>query len=233
MHTLANYFRQTGAEVTHPACRLRAGHPRRARPAPGRALAGARAARRLRRLGHSGRGHRARAPRVRCLPRAAGHGGALRRRAGRARLPDARQGVAHPRPRRAHLRGPAQEFTAGRYHSLFARIETLPACSPGDRRDGRWRGHGRRARRPPARRRAVSPGVDHDPRRRDRPPPDPQRGPARGGLRATSSPKRTRSASESDPNRPCGLPGQDPTILGCVARESAKRRRAGPVRVLS
>ena len=72
----------------------------------------------------SARGH----PDLRRLPRAAGHRRALRRRARRARLPDARQGLAHPRARRARSSpGCPREFTAGRYHSLFAIREKLPA----------------------------------------------------------------------------------------------------------
>ena len=96
VHTLANYLRQTGAEVTT----RRAGFPSSVldelRPdlvvlSPGPGTPGD-----FDRVGHARGAARARDPHLRRLPRAAGHRRALRRRARRARLPDARQGLAHP-----------------------------------------------------------------------------------------------------------------------------------------
>ena len=66
---------------------------------------------------------------VRRVPRLAGHGGGLRRRAGRAGLPDARQAVDGAAIAASGVfEGLPAEFQVGRYHSLFARRETLPAC---------------------------------------------------------------------------------------------------------
>ena len=122
VHTLANYIRQTGAEVTT----LRAGFPLSVldehESAPRGALAGARAPARLRRVGHLGRGHHKTAPRFRRVPRTAGPGGILRRRARGPRLAHARQGVDHPRPGRPDLRGLAASVH-GRPLSLAVRAD--------------------------------------------------------------------------------------------------------------
>jgi anthranilate synthase len=171
VHTLANYLRQTGAAVTT----LRAGFPRgrarRPRSRPGRAVAGARHAGGLRRLGHAAHALGARHPRLRRLPRAAGHGRAFRRRARRPRLPDARQGLPHPRGRGPPVRGIA-EGVFGRTLPLAVRDPRPVARRPGrDGRDRGRRGHGRGAPHPAARRRPVPSRVHPDPRRRPGPAP--------------------------------------------------------------
>ena len=108
IHTLANYARQTGAEVMT----YRAGFPleliekhssRRlilVSPGPGRPIG-------FRRAGAGSPRRQARSSGVRRVPRIAGHGGGVRRRAGRARLPDARQAFAGPASRPGRFRRPA------------------------------------------------------------------------------------------------------------------------------
>ena len=129
VHTLANYLRQTGRRGDDAAGRL-----------PGRGLDELRPDLVVLSPGPGTPGDfdvsgtlQARcssaASRLRRLPGAAGHGRAPRRRARRARLPDARQGLAHPACRGGRLfAGLPGEFTAGRYHSLFALREKLPAA---------------------------------------------------------------------------------------------------------
>ena len=171
VHTLANYLRQTGAAVTTLRAGFPAGAARRPRARPGRAVAGARHAGGLRRVGHAAHAPGARHPRLRRLPRAAGHGRAFRRRARRPRLPDARQGLPHPRGRGPPVRGIA-EGVFGRTLPLAVRDPRPIARRPGrDGRDRGRRGHGRGAPHPAARRRPVPSRVHPDPRRRPGPAP--------------------------------------------------------------
>ena len=124
MHTLANYLRQTGAEVVtlraaFPPTRSTTSPPHLAVLSPGPGTPSdfdvSGTLRALRATRH---------PRLRRLPRPAGHGRALRRHARRARPADARQGLAHPRARRAPVRG-----TADRVHR-----RTLPLAVRDPRR---------------------------------------------------------------------------------------------------
>ena len=133
VHTLANYFRQAGAEVetvraalereelaagsTRPTCWC-------SRPGPaGRAD--------FAMTGRSIELARRDLAGVRRLPRPAGHGRALRRRARRAaRLPMHGKPSRDPRARRpAAWRACPRRFTVGRYHSLYARRAIVPASS--------------------------------------------------------------------------------------------------------
>ena len=152
VHTLADYFRQHDAEVTT----LRAGFPAddagRARPGPRRAVARAGPAVGLRLRRAAVRARRAGPARLRRLPRPAGDGRARRRRAVAAAGAAARQARPDPGPRRdALLAGLPAEFTAPRYHSLYATEEhvkggfTVTAATPDgvvmaieDDAAGRW-----------------------------------------------------------------------------------------------
>ena len=128
IHTLANYARQTGAEVVT----YRAGFPpdliAQIAPRPDSDFARSRPPRGFRRAGAGEARRYARRPGLRRVPRAAGHCGGVRRRTRRARLSHARQTFPGAPPRHRRLRRLAEEFQVGRYHSLFARRETLPAC---------------------------------------------------------------------------------------------------------
>ena len=129
IHTLANYARQTGAEVVT----YRAGFPPELiaqvapnliliSPGPGRPadFGVPDVVKTAVRLGVPVFGV--------CLG-TAGHRGGVRRRTGRARLSDARQAVDRAASRAwASSKGCREEFQVGRYHSLFARRETFPAC---------------------------------------------------------------------------------------------------------
>ena len=129
IHTLANYARQTGAEVVT----YRAGFPPELiaqvsphliliSPGPGRPadfgvpdLVKTRGS-----PGDSG---------LRRVPGIAGHCGGFRRRTWRARLSHARQAVhCDDIVGSGVFEGLPAEFQVGRYHSLFARRETFPAC---------------------------------------------------------------------------------------------------------
>ena len=162
VHTLANYLRQTGAEVVtwrsgFPHADLDALAPDLVvlSPGPGNPadfdLSGTLAALRARRLPVFGV----------CLG-SAGHGRASRRQARRARLPDARQAVVDRRARRRALRRPAQALPrrplplALRAARLAAERAARARRERGRRRDGD-RAHARAARG-----RAVPPGVDPD-----------------------------------------------------------------------
>ena len=113
-------------------------HARRAGHGAGRprtALTRAGPARGLRHERDDRRRARRRQGRLRGVPRPAGHRRALRWAARPARVPDARQGVAGPRrvrpdgePRSPLFPGCPAAATVGRYHSLFAVEEELPAC---------------------------------------------------------------------------------------------------------
>ena len=64
--------------------------------------------------------------------------------------------------------GLGKEVTVGRYHSIFADPSTLPREFIDHRRERRRHDHGHRACQGADRRRAVPPGIDHDARRRCR-----------------------------------------------------------------
>ena len=103
------------------AVRVRPGPAGLLRAGPGGAVARARPADRLRLRGAAGRGVRAGPAGVRRVPRLAGHGGARRRGAVAAARARARQARAGPGGRgQTLLAGLPAEFTAGRYHSLYA-----------------------------------------------------------------------------------------------------------------
>ncbi len=169
IHTLANYARQTGAEVVT----YRAGFPPELiaqvapdliliSPGPGRPadfgvpdLVKTRGA-----AGRSG---------VRRVPGIAGHRGGVRRRTGRAGLPDARQALARCGIAASGVfEGLPEEFQVGRYHSLFARRETFPGLPGSHGGNGRRRDHGRAAPRAAGRGGAVPSRIDSHRRRRPR-----------------------------------------------------------------
>ena len=129
IHTLANYARQTGAEVVT----YRAGFPPEliAQVAPSLILISPGPGRPadfgvpdlVQHGGASGRSG------VRRVPGTAGNCGGVRRRTGRARLPHARQALDWCGTAASGVfEGLPEEFQVGRYHSLFARRETFPAC---------------------------------------------------------------------------------------------------------
>ena len=135
------------------AVRVRPGAAGLLRPRPGGALARAWPPGRLRLRGAARRGVRAGPAGVRRVPGLAGHGGARRRRAVAAARARARQAGAGPggRAEIPLLAGLPAEFTAGRYHSLYAPADqvrggfTVTAATPDgvvmaieDAAAGRW-----------------------------------------------------------------------------------------------
>ena len=148
VHTLANYLRQTGAEVTT----LRAGFPAdqldALAPGPGRALARAGHARRLRRRRERlsalvGRGIPVFGVCLGLQGMVEHFGGAL----------DVLDYPMHGKASRIRVvggrlfEGLPKEFSAGRYHSLFAIRDQLPADLMRHGRERGRRGDGRRAPR--------------------------------------------------------------------------------------
>ena len=166
VHTLGDYFRQQGAEVTHAAVRVLARAARLLRAGPGRHVARPGPARRLRLRGAAGRGVRAAPADLRRLPGPAGHGGARGRRAVPAARARARQagagagvrGLAAVRAaRRVHRRAVSQPVRAARRGPRRVRRDRVPPLAG---RGGR--GDGDRGRRGRAVGGAVPPRVDPD-----------------------------------------------------------------------
>jgi anthranilate synthase len=155
VHTLANYLRQTGAEVVT----LRAGFPTDTFDDLKPHLA-------VLSPGPARRAAPASYPDLRCMPRPTGHGRVLRGPARRPRSADARQGLAHPRARRANVRGTAVRIQRRPLPFALRRARGASSRARSDCRERRRRGDGRRASDASVRSRAVSPGVDHDARRR-------------------------------------------------------------------
>ena len=187
IHTLANYARQTGAEVVT----YRAGFPPEliAKIAPNLILIspGPGPARRFRRARRWCR----RAVRLGvpvfgvCLGLQGiveAFGGEL----GVLDYPDARQAVDRARiAASASSKGCPSEFQVGRYHSLFARRETLPGVPGSHGGDRGRRHHGRAPSRTADRGGAVPSGVDSHGGRRSRPEADGERdAPGQGAVAA-------------------------------------------------
>src|SRR5207244_2165423 len=84
--------------------------------------------------------------RPRGVSRPAGHRRARRRRAGRARLPDARQGVAYPGDRRQDLRRVAKGLHRRALSLAVRAAGQAPGIAAGDGGGRGRRDHGRRAR---------------------------------------------------------------------------------------
>ena len=161
VHTLANYLRQTGAEVVtwrsgFPHEDLDALGPDLVVLSPGPGPSG------LRRRGHARRAARAPPAGLRRLPRPAGHRRALRRQARRARLPDARQAVVDRGARRRALRRAAETVSVPAATTRSSRRATSLPANFASRRERRRRRDGDRTRARADRRGAVPPGVDPD-----------------------------------------------------------------------
>ena len=161
IHTLANYARQTGAEVVT----YRAGFPPEliAQMAPNLILIspGPGPPGGFRRAG-PGEDRRA-AGRARCSA-CAWDCRALWRRSAASWACSITPCTASPRTVRHRgigvFEGLPEEFQVGRYHSLFARRETLPGVPGSDRGDRRRRDHGRAPPRAADRGRAVPSRID-------------------------------------------------------------------------
>ena len=126
VHTLAGYLRELGAAGDHAAGRLRPGAAGRLRPRPGRAVARAGPARRLRLRQAARRPGRARPAGLRRVPGPAGDGRA--RAAGRCGA------AGHAGARQAGPGAGARRVAAGRAARRVHRRAGITRCTPGPSR---------------------------------------------------------------------------------------------------